>query len=100
MEQLSEQEDLIVWMRTAALPTFRKLYGKITVDLEVNDVVTVKIQNNYNTYKYGGQKLLVLSTTSWMGGKNHFLDRAYLTLGAISLFIAGCFIVLYIIKPR
>ncbi|KAL1822274.1 hypothetical protein DCAR_0310088 [Daucus carota subsp. sativus] len=97
---LSEQEDLIVWMRTAALPTFRKLYGKITVDLEVNDVVTVKIQNNYNTYKYGGQKLLVLSTTSWMGGKNHFLGRAYLTLGAISLFIAGCFIVLYIIKPR
>lgn len=25
---LSQQEDLIVWMRTAALPTFRKLYGK------------------------------------------------------------------------
>ncbi|KAK2362083.1 ALA-interacting subunit [Trifolium repens] len=37
---LSEQEDLIVWMRRAALPTFRKLYGKIEVDLEVNDEIT------------------------------------------------------------
>jgi hypothetical protein len=40
MNQLSEQEDLIVWMRRAALPTFRKLYGKIEVDLEVNDEIT------------------------------------------------------------
>ncbi|KAG9141054.1 hypothetical protein Leryth_012631 [Lithospermum erythrorhizon] len=31
---LSEQEDLNVWMRTAALPTFRKLYGKIETDLQ------------------------------------------------------------------
>ncbi|XP_024974847.1 ALA-interacting subunit 3-like [Cynara cardunculus var. scolymus] len=27
---LNEQEDLIVWMRTAALPTFRKLYNPIS----------------------------------------------------------------------
>ncbi|CAJ1955276.1 unnamed protein product [Sphenostylis stenocarpa] len=39
---LKEQEDLIVWMRTAALPTFRKLYGKIEVDLEVKDEIEIK----------------------------------------------------------
>lgn len=100
MEQLSEQDDLIVWMRTAALPTFRKLYGKIAVDLEVNDVVTVTIENNYNTYKYDGEKVLVLSTTTWLGGKNNFLGRAYIALGGISLFVAACFTVLYLMKPR
>ncbi|PUZ71955.1 hypothetical protein GQ55_2G355400 [Panicum hallii var. hallii] len=43
---LSEQEDLMVWMRTAALPTFRKLYGRIEVDLRAGEVVTVAVQNS------------------------------------------------------
>ncbi|KAG4927620.1 hypothetical protein JHK85_054106 [Glycine max] len=49
----------------AALPTFRKLYGKIETDIEVNDVVLV-IENNYNTYEFGGRKSIVLSTTTWV----------------------------------
>ncbi|XP_041007743.1 ALA-interacting subunit 1-like isoform X1 [Juglans microcarpa x Juglans regia] len=97
---LSEQEDLIVWMRTAALPTFRKLYGKIETDLEANDEITVVIQNNYNIYSFGGKKSLVLSTTSWIGGKNDFLGVAYLTVGGLCLFLAISFIFLYVIMPR
>ncbi|KAJ8753374.1 hypothetical protein K2173_019773 [Erythroxylum novogranatense] len=97
---LSEQIDLIVWMRTAALPTFRKLYGKLDVDLQVNDEVVVTIQNNYNTYSFEGKKKLVLSTTSWIGGKNDFLGRAYLTVGGLCLFFAVGFIVIYLVKPR
>ncbi|XP_010270722.1 PREDICTED: ALA-interacting subunit 1-like [Nelumbo nucifera] len=97
---LSEQEDLIVWMRTAALPTFRKLYGKIEVDLEAKQVITVVIQNNYNTYSFGGKKKLVLSTTTWIGGKNDFLGIAYLTVGGMCLFFAISFILVYVIKPR
>ncbi|KAK3017126.1 hypothetical protein RJ639_006128, partial [Escallonia herrerae] len=96
---LSEQEDLMVWMRTAALPTFRKLYGKITVDLEANEAITVVIQNNYNTYEFGGEKKLVLSTTSWIGGKNNFLGIAYLCVGGICLFLAINFILMYIFRP-
>lgn len=97
---MSEQEDLIVWMRTAALPTFRKLYGKISVDLEAHETITVVLENNYNTYSFGGQKKLVLSTTSWIGGKNDFLGIAYLTVGGICLFMALNFILLYVFKPR
>ncbi|WCJ25124.1 ALA-interacting subunit 3 [Euphorbia peplus] len=97
---LSEQVDLIIWMRTAALPNFRKLYGRIELDLQADDVITVKIQNNYNTYSFGGKKKLVLSTTSWIGGKNDFLGRAYIVVGGFCLFLAISFIIVYVIKPR
>lgn len=99
-KQLSEQEDLIVWMRTAALPTFRKLFGKIEVDLAANEVITVVLQNNYNTYSFGGKKKLVLSTTSWLGGKNDFLGIAYLTVGSLCFFLAMAFSIVYLVKPR
>ncbi|XVE99013.1 hypothetical protein REPUB_Repub03eG0159900 [Reevesia pubescens] len=97
---LSEQEDLIVWMRTAALPTFRKLYGKIEQDLQPNETIHVTLQNNYNTYSFNGKKKLVLSTTSWLGGKNDFLGIAYLTVGGLCFFLALSFTVVYLVKPR
>ncbi|KAL3646663.1 hypothetical protein CASFOL_009207 [Castilleja foliolosa] len=97
---LIEQEDLIVWMRTAALPTFRKLYGRIETDLEAKEKITVTIQNNYNTYSFNGEKKLVISTTTWIGGKNDFLGRMYMTVGGASLCFAILFALLFIIKPR
>ncbi|KAK3138191.1 hypothetical protein QOZ80_5AG0365680 [Eleusine coracana subsp. coracana] len=97
---LSEQEDLIVWMRTAALPTFRKLYGRIESDIMASDEITVVIQNNYNTYSFGGTKALVLSTTSWIGGKNNFIGVAYVAIGGICFFLALCFVILHVVKPR
>eukprot|EP00252_Welwitschia_mirabilis_P012824 TRINITY_DN2835_c0_g1_i1.p1 TRINITY_DN2835_c0_g1~~TRINITY_DN2835_c0_g1_i1.p1 ORF type:complete len:356 (+),score=41.52 TRINITY_DN2835_c0_g1_i1:433-1500(+) len=97
---LSEQEDLIVWMRTAALPTFRKLYGRIEVDLKENETVTVNLVNNYNTYTFNGKKKLVLSTTSFLGGKNSFLGIAYLTVGGVCFGLAIVFFIVHIVKPR
>nr|CAD1831646.1 unnamed protein product [Ananas comosus var. bracteatus] len=46
-KSLSEQEDLIVWMRTAVLPTFRKFYGRIEVDLKEYDTIMATLENNY-----------------------------------------------------
>ena len=87
-------------MRTAALPIFRKLYGRIEKDIMANDTITVVIQNNYNTYSIGGSKAVVLSTASWIGGKNNFIGIAYLTVGGLCLFLALGFLVLYMVKPR
>jgi len=100
MQKLSEQEDLIVWMRTASLSTFRKLYGRIEVELEVDDFITVEIQNNYNVYSFGGKKSLVLSTTSWLGGKNDFLGKAYIFIGLLSMLLAVIFFIADVTVPR
>lgn len=87
-------------MRTAALPTFRKLYGKIEVDLEEGDLIMVNLVNNYNTYSFGGRKKLVLSTTSWLGGRNNFLGMSYVTVGSSFIFLAFVFLLLHVKNPR
>ncbi|PIA41651.1 hypothetical protein AQUCO_02200230v1 [Aquilegia coerulea] len=97
---LSDQEDLIVWMRTAALPSFRKLYGRIEEDLEADEVIVVNVVNNYNTYSFGGKKKLVLSTSSWLGGKNDFLGLAYIAVGSSSIFVSFVFLMLHVKNPR
>ncbi|XP_010244716.1 PREDICTED: putative ALA-interacting subunit 2 [Nelumbo nucifera] len=97
---LSDQEDLIVWMRTAALPSFRKLYGRIEEDLEADDIIVVNILNNYNTYSFGGKKKLILSTSSWLGGKNDFLGMAYIAVGSSCIFISLVFMLLHVKNPR
>ena len=44
---LKQDEHFIVWMRTAAMANFRKLWGKIGVDLAAGEVVKIAIDNRY-----------------------------------------------------
>jgi len=49
----NELEHFIVWMRTAGLPSFRKLWGKINQTLEVGNyqmLIDNRNFNNYNTF--------------------------------------------------
>uniref|UniRef100_A0A0R0G3P1 ALA-interacting subunit n=1 Tax=Glycine max TaxID=3847 RepID=A0A0R0G3P1_SOYBN len=85
---------------TAPLPTFRKLYGRIEEDLDVDDVIVVHLENNYSTYSFGGKKKLVLSTLSWLGGKNDFLGVANLFVGAFCILISIIFLLLHVKNPR
>lgn len=87
-------------MRIAALPTFRKLYGRIEVDLEADDAIIVTLQNNYDTYSFNGKKKLVLSTSSWIGGRNDFMGFAYIAVGGLCFSLAIVFLLIYILKPR
>lgn len=43
-------------MRTAALPNFRKLWGRIETDIPAGAAVRISIRNRYNSYRFGGKK--------------------------------------------
>jgi hypothetical protein len=54
-------------MRTAGLPSFRKLYGVINQDL-TKGTYYLQVMNNYNTDSFSGNKTFVISTTNLLGG--------------------------------
>jgi len=94
-----EDEDFIVWMRTAGLPNFKKLYRIIQQDLEPG-TYTVEIENNYPVSSFSGKKFVVLSTTTWIGGKNDFLGWAYIVVGIVCLLQGVAFAVKHKLSPR
>lgn len=99
-------------MRTAGLPNFRKLWGKLNkctgltagctpedVDLEQGKYI-IRIQNNYDVSSFLGKKLFVLSTTNMLGGQNYFLAICYIVVGALCIVFAIIFFVAYIRKQK
>ncbi|XP_025024979.1 cell cycle control protein 50B [Python bivittatus] len=91
-------ERFIVWMRIAALPTFRKLYARIhhdnfTVALP-RGTYYLNITYSYPVLAFHGTKKVIFSTVSWMGGKNSFLGIAYLVVG--SACILGGFVMMVV----
>jgi hypothetical protein len=71
-------------MRTAGLPSFRKLYGKIEGPLLPGDY-TLLIKNAYDVTSFNGEKSFLLSTTNALGGRNYFLAISYIVVGALCI---------------
>lgn len=95
-----EDEHFINWMRTAGLPKFRKLYGKIDSDFDAGDSVSFNVTLNFDVTAYGGTKSLVLTNLGVTGGKSNALGNCYIIVGSISLFLGFLFALKRIIKPR
>ncbi|XP_024275574.1 cell cycle control protein 50A [Oncorhynchus tshawytscha] len=93
-------EDFIVWMRTAALPTFRKLYRIIQKKNNMTPTLprgnyTLEVTYNYPVRSFEGRKRVILSTISWMGGKNPFLGIAYITVGSVCFFLGVVLLIIH-----
>nr|XP_055029045.1 cell cycle control protein 50B [Misgurnus anguillicaudatus] len=92
-------QDFLVWMRRAALPQFRKLYRRITEGdysggLPAGDY-SLTIHYNYPVVSFNGQKKVVFSNVSWMGGKNDFLGIAYLVVGSLCVVMSVVMLIVY-----
>ena len=101
-----QNEDLIVWMRTAALPNFRKLYRKVmygkdgsfsqSEGLRADYSYRLKIGYNFEVSQFQGTKSVIISTTSILGGKNPFLGIAYIVVGCICFLMGIIFLFIHL----
>uniref|UniRef100_W5MSX6 Cell cycle control protein n=1 Tax=Lepisosteus oculatus TaxID=7918 RepID=W5MSX6_LEPOC len=86
-------DDFIVWMREAAFPNFKKLYGRLSRFAAFADGLpggnySIQISYNFPVKYFQGKKLVILSTVSWFGGQNRFLPIAYTVTGGVILIVA------------
>ncbi|CAH8511251.1 unnamed protein product [Heterobilharzia americana] len=96
----SGDEELLVWMRVAALPTFRKLHrlvnhvGTFSNGLPAG-IYSVDIDYSYPVTQFGGTKRIILSTMSWLGGRNPTLGIAYIVVGSVGIILGLIFLFLH-----
>jgi len=96
-------EHFVVWMRTAGLPTFRKLYGTVSPPVGgfiKGDTLTFNVVPNFEVQSFASTKALILSTTTPTGGRSDVLGIAYLIVGSLCLALAVSFGIRHLVAPR
>ncbi|EPQ28330.1 uncharacterized protein PFL1_04157 [Pseudozyma flocculosa PF-1] len=96
----SDNEHFMVWMRTAGLPTFRKLYKRNDAEPMPAGRYLLRVTDNYPVAMFKGTKSVVFSTVSWVGGRNPFLGLAYIAVAALSVLLGLIFTARHLIRPR
>ncbi|KAL4549248.1 hypothetical protein Ndes2526B_g04279 [Nannochloris sp. 'desiccata'] len=95
---LNQNEHWMVWQRPGGRTPVQKLYGKIDQPIPEGSSVQLTVSNKYNTYSFGGSKRVILSTNSWVGGRNMFFAGYLPCTGRALLF--GCLVILRRIRSR
>jgi len=103
-------EHFIVWMRNAGLPNFRKLYGKMYANSELNNnnnrddntetmyfqpgsKIIFDLDLNFEVASFGGTKALVISNLNpFFGSKaaGNGISNAFFIVGGGSLLLCVC----------
>ncbi|KAI0340689.1 transcription regulator [Trametopsis cervina] len=97
---LKADEHFQNWMRTAGLPTFTKLWGRNDNDNLSAGRYQIIVDLNFPVKPYHGTKSIVISTVSWIGGKNPFLGWAYVATAALFFLLAVAGTIRHLIRPR
>lgn len=95
-----KNEHFVVWMRSAALPTFNKLYARC-VSCEIpRGTYTLEIVNRYPSSVFSGHKSIILSTATAIGGKNEPMAIAYMVFGCFFIIAGVGIYTAYKLAPR
>lgn len=97
---LKADEHFQNWMRTAGLPTFTKLYGRNDGTAMQKGTYQITVDLNFPVSQYGGTKAIVISTVSWIGGKNPFLGWAYIAVAALFVLLGVAGTARHLLRPR
>lgn len=54
-----------------------------------------QLNPDYPVRSFDGRKRMILSTISWMGGKNPFLGIAYITVGSVCFFLGVVLLIIH-----
>lgn len=99
LPDLHLDERFQAWMRVAGLPTFRKPYGRLPTNLPPA-TYTITVDSNFEVKSYGATKSIVISGTSWMGGRNSFIGILYIVTGGVFCLLAALFLTKHMVRPR
>lgn len=75
-------------MRTAPLPTFRKLWGRIEEDVYKGNH-SVTILNSFDVSEWDGEKHFVVSTAYQLGGRSTALPWTLIAGGILAIVLAA-----------
>jgi len=100
LPNLQDDEHFQNWMRTAGLPTFTKLWGRNDSAKLPKGTYQIFVNDNFPVLPYKGKKSIVISTVSWIGGKNPFLGWAYVAAASLFVLLAILGTIRHMIKPR
>ncbi|RAL10786.1 CDC50/LEM3 family protein [Aspergillus homomorphus CBS 101889] len=97
---LHEDEEFMVWMRTAALPAFSKLSRRNDTTAMAAGSYQLDIEDRFPVTEYGGTKSILISTRTVIGGQNPFMGIAYVVVGGVCIVLGALFTIAHLVRPR